>query len=274
MSEWFLLLILITGVVAVTIWNLAIRTRKLRARPFVQAWHLDLLRHVALYRKLPALLKPQLHELIQVFLASKNFEGTGGLELTEEMKLRIAAQACVLLLNRKTRVYPRLRSVVVYPGEFTVPTHVEFSPGHHLEDTEQRLGESWRTGAVVLSWRNVAEDARLGAGRNVVLHEFAHQLDVENGAADGIPDLENMRDYADWARTLRTAYKDLCQTVRAGRFSALDPYATKDEAEFFAVATEYFFEQPSVLRRAYPELYDQLRRFYRQDPQTYGAEQL
>ena len=266
MRERIFLLIPLLAIVVFAVRRFTRRRRVPRTRFFPDAWHQYLMQHAALYRKWPPQLRPAWQDLILDFLGTKNFEGAGGLAVTQEMKLLIAAQACALLLGRKTRVYPRLRSIVIYPDEFTVPVHVEFSPGHHLAETEERLGESWRTGAVVLSWRNVVADGKGTTGRNVVLHEFAHQLDVENGAADGIPALPHLRDYANWARVLDETYETLRQTVAAGRFSALDPYAAKNKAELWAVSTEYFFEQPSVLRKAYPAWYDQLQHFYRLPP--------
>lgn len=270
--EWFCAVV-ICGLCAVACfrWIRCRHERRLRERPFPKEWESDLLENVALYRRLPDPERCQLRGLVQIFLHTKHFESAAGLVLSEAMRVRIAAQACVLLLNRRTHVYPRLRSVIVYPSAFTVPTHVEFTPGHHLAEMEDRLGESWQTGAVVLSWQTIEQEQRASVGRNLVLHEFAHQLDMENGAADGIPALESPRDYADWARTMEAAYRAFRRDVEEGRFSPLPPYAAKNEAEFFAIATELFFELPAVLKSYAPAFYQRLGSFYRQDPERYGA---
>lgn len=227
------------------------------------------MQYIPLYARAPEALRPAWRELIQRFLREKRFEGAGGFEVTDEIRLAIASQACLLLLNRKSRCYPRLRSIIVYPQEFTVPTHVPFSPGHYLASTEDRLGESWRTGAVVLAWRAV--DPANARGRNVVLHEFAHQLDLENGAVDGIPELPSARWYAEWARTWQREWMELRRNIAAGQFSVFDSYAGTNEAEFFAVATELFFEQPALLCGEAPALYEELRQFFGVDPKTWSS---
>jgi Mlc titration factor MtfA (ptsG expression regulator) len=268
--EWFCAMLLSVGGAAAWLrWARRRREQQLRQQPFPAEWESDLSRHLRLYRRLPESLRHQLRGLVRVFLHTKRFEGAAGLAVTESMRVRIAAQACILLLHRETRVYPRLRSIIVYPSSFTVPTHVEFTPGHHLAETEDRLGESWRTGAVVLSWQTIEEESRQPAGRNLVLHEFAHQLDMENGAADGMPALDSPREYADWARVLDVSYQAFRRDVNAGRFSPLPPYAAENKAEFFAVATELFFEAPSALRSQFPSFYEKLCAFYRQNPELY-----
>jgi len=210
--------------------------------------------------------------LTSVFLGEKNFEGAGGFELTDEVRVTIAAQACLLLLGRaddltNLRIYPGLDSVVVYPGEFVAPLE-EYQPdGTVFDGEEERSGESWGHGAVVISW----EDARAGAadpedGWNVVLHEFAHQLDDEAGAADGAPLLPSREAQAEWTRVMSREYEEFTAKVDGNRRVLLDEYAAEDPAEFFAVATEFFFEKPRALKKAHPDLYAQLRALYRQDP--------
>ena len=269
----FILLILVFVPVLAVWWSRARREKRRRAwreRPFPDAWRSVLERNVALYSRLPESFRNELHGLIHIFLEEKHFEGAGGLVLTDEIRLTIAAQACMLLLNRPETLYSRLQSIVVYPHPFDVQTPVVFSPGHYMEDTETRLGESWHSGAVVLAWDHVLSSSRdLRDGHNVVFHEFAHQLDQESGDADGAPVLDRASHYVTWARILNRDYKDLCRRVAQGRPSFMDQYGAKSEAEFFAVATEFFFEQPALLRSQYPDLYNELKQFYRQDPEQY-----
>ncbi len=248
------------------------RRSRLFSRPFSPAWRTLLERHVPIYRRLPPASRRELEGHIQVFLDEKRFEGAGGLTMTDEIRLIIAAQACVLLLHRVTNYYSRLRSIIVYPHAYEVPRLKPFSGAHHLEETESRLGESWPFGAVVLAWDHVKQSALdPGDGRNLVFHEFAHQLDAENAASDGIPVLPRTSRYIVWARVLGAEYRDLQERVQAGGEGLLDRYGATNAAEFFAVATECFFERPVELRARHPRLYAELQTFYRQDPVTYQA---
>ena len=174
----------------------------------------------------------------------------------------IAAQACLLMLNRSARIFDELRAILVYPDEFVVRDAVE-EDGVVTERERALSGESWDTSRIILSWRDVRD---AGDGYNVVLHEFAHYLDLEGGAANGAPLLDGPRDYARWARVMRRAYDALAARSRAGEATLLDPYGSEDEAEFFAVATEAFFELPRELAADHPDVYAELSRFYRLDP--------
>jgi MtfA peptidase len=246
------------------------RREQLRRKPFSVEWRHILERNVPLYQQLPAELREQLHGHINIFLAEKNVEGAGGLEITDEIRVTIAGQACILLLNRKTDYYPRLYSIVVYPHSYEVEKPLYFSGHHHVEGVETRLGESWPSGAVVLAWDHVRQGAAdVHDGHNLVFHEFAHQLDQENASTDGIPDLGRPSRYIAWARVVGREYQDLQQQVKAGMASLLDQYGATSEAEFFAVATECFFEKPCQMKARYPELYEVLKEFYRQDPIRY-----
>ena len=247
------------------------RRAQLRRKPFPPAWRQVLERNVLLYNHLPPALREQLHGLIYIFLAEKNIEGAAGLQVTDEIRVTIAGQACILLLNRETEYYPRLYSIVVYPHSYEVDKPLFFSGRQHVEATETRLGESWPTGAVVLAWDHVRKGAAdIHDGHNLVFHEFAHQLDQENASADGIPDLGRTSRYITWARVVGREYTDLQQHVKAGMASLLDQYGATNEAEFFAVATECFFERPAQMKAQYPALYEELREFYRQDPVAYN----
>jgi Mlc titration factor MtfA (ptsG expression regulator) len=244
------------------------RRARLRSAPFPAAWREIIEKNVPYYVRLPEADRRELEGLVQVFIAEKHFEGCGGLELTDEIKITIAAQACLLLLHRETDIYPRLITILVYPSAYVVPRRVEhIGGGTFLEGEAALLGESWPTGVVVVSWDNVkARPSDMRHGQNLVLHEFAHQLDREDGAFDGAPLLEEPGQYAGWARVLSAEFERLRRHSRLGRPTVLDEYGASDPAEFFAVATESFFVKPHVLQKRHPKLYDELRSFYRQDP--------
>lgn len=242
------------------------RRERIRAEPFPAEWRAILERRFPLYGRLAPEDRSELEGHVQVFLREKSFEGAGGLEITDEVRVTVAAQACVLLLHRDTDYYPRMRSVVVYPAAY-VAEHRSAAGGIVTEGRQTRLGESWSSGAVVLSWSDVRAGARdLRDGHNVVFHEFAHQLDLEDGGVDGVPELEGGSAYRAWARVFSAEYLELRADAKRGRRSVLDDYGATDPAEFFAVATEAFFEKPLALRRKHPELYAELAAFYRQDP--------
>jgi len=243
------------------------RRQRLRANPFPAAWRKILENSFPLFLKLPESDQKELQEHVQVFLAEKRFEGCGGLELTDEIKVSIAAQAWLLLLQRQTEYYPRLRTILVYPSSYVAKATIHSEDGVVTERDIGRLGESWDTGAVVLSWDSVRAGASdIDDGQNVVLHEFAHQLDQEDGIADGAPILGRRSRYVAWARILGAEFERLRFETEQGRKTLLDQYGATNPAEFFAVATECFFEQPHQLRRKHPELYEELKQFYQQDP--------
>jgi len=247
------------------------RRKRLRAAPLAPAWRELLHRNVSLYRHLPEQLKEQLHGDIHVFLAEKRFEGCGGLEITDEIRVTVAAEACMLLLNRPRHYYPRLHSVLVYPTAYLARLPSSMGGGGYIEEDVPLAGQSWREGSLVLAWDHVKAGARDGRdGHNVVLHEFAHQLDEENGPADGAPVLDNPARYAAWARGCRHEYAELCRDVKLHRRSVLDAYGATNPAEFFAVATETFFEKPRQLRRHEPDLYGVLKDYYHLDPVEWG----
>lgn len=253
------------------------RRERIRRRPFPEEWCGILCKRVPYYSRLSPEDQRELQGHIQVFLAEKRFEGCppgpDKLEITDEIRVTIAAQACVLLLRRDTDYYRGLRTILVYPAKF-VSTVKSVGPGGIITEGQGvRLGESSqgvmgsRGGPVVLSW----DDAKAGAadvsdGHNVVFHEFAHQLDAESGAVDGAPALEQASQYVAWARVLGGEYSRLIEDIAYRRPHLLDNYAATNPAEFFAVATEFFFERPRDLLAMHPRLYEQLAGFYRQDP--------
>jgi MtfA peptidase len=250
------------------------RRRNLRAKPVPPAWTLILTRNLPVFRRLPAEDQAELLKHVQIFLAEKRFEGCGGLELTDEIRLTIAAQACLLLLHRETDYYPQLSTVLVYPSTYVAHEERHLEGPIWEEGEEYRLGHAARQlGVIVLAW----DAANWGAanpsdGQNVVLHEFAHQLDFEDYATDGAPALATRAEYLAWARVMSSEFNALRAAEEAGTPTVLDTYGATNPAEFFAVATEAFFERPSLLRARHPELYAELRKFFRQDPARHFAE--
>jgi hypothetical protein len=234
----------------------------IRQRPFPPEWAPVLERQFPLFRSLPAEDQEELKSHILVFLEEKRFEGCGGLAITDEIRLSIAAQACLLLLHRESEYFSKLSTILVYPSTYVAPQGT--GPGGTVVENDAREGESWQQGYVVLSWDGVRAGAmNSDDGWNLVFHEFAHQLDQEDGAADGAPVLTG--GYAVWARVLGEEY----QRLQQGQTSLLDDYGATNPAEFFAVATEAFFEKPRAMKDRHPELYKELSGFYQQDPILY-----
>lgn len=246
------------------------RRSALRAKPLPVEWVPHLERNLALYRRLPVDLRGRLHGYVNEFVGCVNFEGAGGLDLDDEIRVTIAGQACMLLLGREAPCYPRLMSVVVYPGAYVGRKYREVG-GRPVQGQAVHLGESWGVGTVVLSWDHVrrgAADSR--DGENVVLHEFAHQLDTEDGRADGAPVLDSSGAYVAWSRVLAAAFEDLQRRLDRDRQTILDSYGATNPAEFFAVATEAFFERPRKLREHRAELYGVLQDYFRMDPASWS----
>jgi Mlc titration factor MtfA (ptsG expression regulator) len=247
------------------------RRRRLRARPFPAAWRAILRRRVPLYRRLPPDLQRQLREHVLVFLAEKRFIGCAGMPVNDEVRVTIAGQACLLLLNRPVHYFTRLRQVLVYPGPFVV-RRVHADGSGVLHDQRRALaGESWQQGQVILSWQDVVEGARVpDDGRNVVLHEFAHQLDQETGVANGAPHLPSRERHLRWSRAMTDAFVRLQWRLDAGVGGDLiGDYAAQNPAEFFAVLSELFFERPGALADEHPALFDELKDYFAVDPREW-----
>jgi MtfA peptidase len=243
------------------------RRNQLQSRPFPPLWQSTLEHSLPQYLRLSPSERKHLQGHIQVFVAEKQFIGCNGLQITEEIKLNIAAVACLLLLNERGKYFPKLRSILVYPTAYWVDSTVSVGNGVIEEKREARLGESWSRDQVVLAWEQVQQDLNAWEdGRNVVLHEFAHQLDQEDGKAEGVPILNNNSDYDRWAQVMAEEYQQLCKNVERGVKTVMDSYGATNPAEFFAVATETFFEKPSLLQQKHPDLYEQLYRYYQLDP--------
>jgi Mlc titration factor MtfA (ptsG expression regulator) len=199
-----------------------------------------------------------------MFLHDKQIQGAAGLELDDVIRLGVAIHACILILNLPYDWYDGWVEVIVYPDEFMPEVEWEDEYGIVHSGREVRAGEAWLQGPVVLSWADVGDYE--GRGLNAALHEFAHKLDMLNGDTDGFPPLHADMDRARWTKTFRAAFDDLSRQIDEGRETAIDPYAMESPGEFFAVLTEVFFERPEIVRDHYPEVYEQLAAFYRQDP--------
>ncbi len=250
------------------------RRRRIAAQPFPAAWRTILRRRMPLWRRLPADLQRQLTRRLQVFLAETPFIGCQGLEVTEEMRVLVGAQACLLLLNRPggaPAMFARLRQVLLYPSAYWADRREGDANGVQHERREARSGESWAQGQVLLSWPDVlAGAADPQDGRNLVIHEFAHQLDQERGRATGAPFLGERARYARWSAVLGGEYRRLREQLARGEATLLPPYAATEPAEFFACASEVFFEQPQALAERHPALYAELARYYRVSPLAWG----
>jgi Mlc titration factor MtfA (ptsG expression regulator) len=250
------------------------RRGRLQAQPFPKEWLVTIKRNVSFFHRLSANDQAELLGHTQVFVAEKRFEGCDGLEITDEVRVTIAAQACLLLLHRKSDYFPRLLTILVYPSTYLAEDrrHVH---GHVWQEGKMaRLGETGRwLDAIVLAWDAVKSGAADPSdGKNVVLHEFAHQLDYENYAEDGAPALATRDQRLSWQEVMRGEFASLRAADETGVPTLLDTYGATNPAEFFAVSTEAFFERPRALRARHPKLYAELRSYFHQDPIEYSAE--
>lgn len=253
------------------------RLRRALARPLPPGQAAILARNVFQYRGMDETLRRRLQRMVQQFLHEKKFVGCAGLDVTDEMRVTIAGQACLLLLGRagdsgRQAIYPTLDLILVYPGAFLVPRKQVDPAGVVTEERQDLLGESWGDGRVILSWDHVRRaDHAHGPGHNVVLHEFAHQLDSESGNTNGAPYLGSSERYRSWSEVLSRDYANLRAEAMWGMQGVLDHYGATNPAEFFAVATESFFEQPWQLAARHPALYDEFHKYYRVDPRQWQA---
>lgn len=196
------------------------------------------------------------------FIQRKSWQGAQGLTVTLEMQLVVALQACLLILERSLDEYDGWVEIIIYPGDFVIPRAVMDEDGVVHEYDDEVLGEAWDGGPLLLSWH---EDETID-GVNIVIHEFAHKLDMNTGRADGLPELPDAAARRRWIAAFSAAYEDFCERVDANEPTEIDPYAADAPAEFFAVVSEVFFETPEILKRVYPDVYAELSRFYRQIP--------
>lgn len=245
----------------------------LPTEPIPSFWAEVIAQRVPLSSQLDDRDRVRLLRLTQLFIREVPMEGCGGLELTDEIRVTIAATASLLLLGLPYPRFPGLRRVLVYPDTFVPLRIVPYRSQALQEAPMPELGEAWRDGIVVLSWNEIRDGgAKERDGRNVVLHEFAHVLDFEDGASDGRPVLDSAQAMAAWATILKREFERQQAAAETAGDTDLDPYAVTNRAEFFAVATEAFFETGQRLRARLPALYEQLRAFYRQDPASRAGE--
>jgi Mlc titration factor MtfA (ptsG expression regulator) len=243
------------------------RRRKILAEQFPASWQEMLERNVAHLAWLTDNERAVLRRAVQVFVAEKTFEGCGGLTLTDEIRVTIAALASILILAMEGYYFDNVQTVLVYPDEFLVPDRQPIADELAVEGESERLGEAHHRGPVILAWAEALENARRpGFGQNLVFHEFAHQLDMLNGAFDGTPAIEDAGLRRRWTLTMTREYERLCRAADHGKKTLLDPYGATDPAEFFAVVTECFFDLPWELERQHAELYELLCDYYGQHP--------
>lgn len=258
-----------------------LRLRRALARPLAPPLVAILERNLAQYARMDDGERLRLQRLVQQFLHEKSFVGCAGLELTDEMRVTIAGQACMLVLGRSgdaghggpAALYPSLHAVLVYPGAFLVPRREVDVAGVVTEQRQDLLGESWGDGRVILSWDHVR---RAGSDQNpdhnVVLHEFAHQLDSESGSTNGAPYLGSTERYRSWSEVLSRNFDALRRDAMWGQRGVLDHYGASSPAEFFAVATESFFEQPWEMSTRHPDLFEEFQKYFRLDPRKWALE--
>ena len=232
-------------------------------QPFPDAWNAVLHKNIPIYSNLPDALQVQLQRLVKDFIRDKKFYGCDGLIITDEIKVTIAGEACLLILNRPTNDYYQLYHILVYPSSFIASRKEHGTDGVVSQKTTGLLGESWSQGKVILSWDDVIKGAKnFSDGQNVVLHEFAHQLDQESGSTNGAPLLGIASSYQRWNCVLSKEY----QRLQGGRKGVIDQYGATNPAEFFAVVTETFFERPVQLKNKHPALFEEMKVFYAVDP--------
>jgi len=272
--KYSLILLTLWLLVAAAFWRAFIyprsRRRKLDSSQFPTQWLPILRKSLTVYKLMWPDQQEQLRKLIVRFIADKKFIGCAGQQITDEIRVTIAAHACLLLLNRPNNEYADLHSILVYPAAFIVTRDSRDNQGLVSTNEQILAGESWSTGKVILSWDNVTSGVRsFRDGHNVVLHEFAHQLDGESGITNGAPLLYSKNAYASWTQVLTKEFEALREASAAHRHTLIDEYGATNPAEFFAVVTETFFEQPYQLEERHKALFDELLNYYRVDPREW-----
>ncbi|MBD3674241.1 MAG: zinc-dependent peptidase [Planctomycetaceae bacterium] len=243
------------------------RRRKQRSLPFPAEWEDCLTIDFADWHRIEETERQFIREYLQVFIREKNWEGCGGLEITERVKVLISAQVGLMVLGLTDCYFDHVLSILVYPDAYRAPNSIKNQMGIIDDRGSARMGEAWWQGPVILSWRHSLDGARNLDSENLVCHEFAHQIDMLNGRfVDGTPPLESEEDYRQWSQTMTEGYEELKRRFRTGQPSVLRRYALTNPAEFFAVSTEVFFASPEKLLEDYPDVYRTLQKFYGQDP--------
>jgi MtfA peptidase len=269
MAVFLILLLAAAGAFGYRYWSRQQVRTSLLATPLSDHQRAIVAQQVPLTRKLPSELHGKLEGKINAFLNQIKFIGCNGLEVTEEMQLSIAAQACLLVVNSDTW-YENLTTILIYPSAFK-SRQTEHNGYVVTERETVRTGESWSRGPVVLSWAHTKQGAINDEdGHNVVFHEFAHQIDDLPGHTDGVPNLDRRQKFNDWERVFVKAYKSHVQHVQAGYKTVFDAYGAEGPEEFFAVAVEVFFERPAALKHNEPAVYEQLAMLFRLEPTTWG----
>jgi len=242
------------------------RRAQLLSERFPAEWE-AVLQELSFYHLLTPPEQEHLQRDVRVFVAEKNWEGVR-IELTDAMRVRVAAHACYLILKLDLACYDRTMSILIYPDAYAVPQEFALQGGGMIVGRSQRLGENWYRGPIILSWPDVlAAGSETARTRNLVYHEFAHELDTLNGrAVDGTPLLDSPELARRWEPVMARAYDQLCFDCRYGRPTLLDCYGSQDRGEFFAVATEVFFQQPVRMQRREADLYEVMAAYFRQDP--------
>ncbi|RVU86314.1 zinc-dependent peptidase [Leucothrix sargassi] len=266
-----LLIAIILAAIAAFAWP-AYKLKRAVEEPFPAEWRKILRKNFPVYRLLPTDLQLQLKKMIKQFIHEKSFTGCAGQEITDEVKVTIAASACILLLNRDNDTYPGLHYIFVYPSAFVAKRSTVNAEGLVIEKPKGLLGESWTNGKVILSWEDVLRGNRnFTDGSNVAIHEFAHQLDHESGATNGAPFLGGGERSKHWATVFTDEFRALQQAAYRGDETVIDYYGASEPAEFFAVVTETFFEKPREMRSKHPCLFKQLQGYYKVDPSDWIA---
>ncbi len=265
----FLLLVVLAVIFYVIFWP-RLRLARIAQKRFPELWWQCVIDRLPFVSKLPQTDQQHLQLLIKLFLADKTFYGCAGQEIDDDIRVTVAAQACLLLLKKKGMPYPELKSVLIYPSTFIATREVANELGLVSTSHIAMLGESWSQGKVVLAWDNVQKGVmNLSDGQNVVLHEFAHQLDHESGSTNGAPVLSTNGAYKSWAPVFSDEFETLQKDAAIGRQNLLDHYGATNPAEFFAVATETFFERPKEMASNHEELYALLKEYYQLDPRQW-----
>jgi Mlc titration factor MtfA (ptsG expression regulator) len=270
MEGWFILIALLFGLPLLVFLIMRYRLRRALAQAFPPAYLKIIRKHIPAYVHMPTALQMQLKHHIKQFLHQKNFVGCAGLIVSDEMRIVIAAKACLLLLNRPSAVYGKLTHILIYPSAFLVPQKQHDSNGLIIEHTDTLAGQSWGDGRVLLAWDEILKNRhQIEEGHDVVLHEFAHQLDSEDGVHDGTPVLGQRAAYAEWKLIMQNEFDYLRHSAEHGEATLIDPYGAQNPAEFFAVVTEAFFMRSTELAQFHPALYQQLHKYYRVDPREW-----
>ena len=243
------------------------RRRQILAQPFPADWERLLQQNVRQYARLNESEQLKLCQCVQIFVNEKYWEGCRGLTVTDEMRITIAGFACLLLLGFHNDCFDRLQTLLVYPDEYFARQTTHKPGGVVSESMSMRLGEAWQRGPVILAWSSIQRDIQHPqSGHNVVLHEFAHVLDMRNLDIDGTPPLDDTGQYQNWHEVMTAEHQRLIDDAQQGRATLIDQYGATSPAEFFAVATECFFELPNQLQNEHQRLYGVLQGFYRQNP--------